>query len=147
MTNTQPNKTSFQRKYTEEQVLDQLKKNNIMSARQISDKMGCHKKTVESLIKKLLESDSIALSTVDSMVCPIACSAFSICTELLRFMADCADAKGTAGNRADHRIHSRQGDLRTIALGDRQDLCRYQPAGDPGRASIVPQSQQSIDNS
>jgi DNA-binding Lrp family transcriptional regulator len=30
-----------------------------MSARQISDEMGCHKKTVESLVKKLLESDSI----------------------------------------------------------------------------------------
>jgi DNA-binding Lrp family transcriptional regulator len=30
-----------------------------MSARQISDEMGCHKKTVESLIKKMLESDSI----------------------------------------------------------------------------------------
>ena len=44
-------------------------------------------------------------------------------------------------------IHSRQGDLRTVALGDRQDLCRYQPAGDPGRVSIVPQSQPSIDNS
>ena len=59
MTNTQPNKTSFRQKYTEEQVLDLLKKKNIMSARQISDEMGCHKKTVESLIKKMLESDNI----------------------------------------------------------------------------------------
>jgi len=59
MTNTQPTKTSYQRKYTEDQVLDLLKKNNIMSARQISDEIGCHKKTVESLIKKMLESDSI----------------------------------------------------------------------------------------
>ena len=71
MTNTQPNKTSFQRKYTEEQVLDQLKKNNIMSARQISDKMGCHKKTVESLIKKLLESDSIDRVNVRSESKPL----------------------------------------------------------------------------
>jgi predicted ArsR family transcriptional regulator len=59
MTNPGPTKTTFQRKYTEEQVIDLLKENSIMSARQISDKMGCHKKTVESLIKKLLESDSI----------------------------------------------------------------------------------------
>jgi DNA-binding MarR family transcriptional regulator len=71
MTNTQPNKTSFQRKYTEEQVLDQLKKNNIMSARQISDEMGCHKKTVESLIKKLLESDSIDRVNVRSESKPL----------------------------------------------------------------------------
>lgn len=71
MTNTQPNKTSFQRKYTEEQVLDLLKKNNIMSARQISDKMGCHKKTVESLIKKLLESDSIDRVNVRSESKPL----------------------------------------------------------------------------
>ena len=71
MTNTQPNKTSLQRKYTEEQVLDQLKKNNIMSARQISDKMGCHKKTVESLIKKLLESDSIDRVNVRSESKPL----------------------------------------------------------------------------
>jgi len=59
MTNTQPTRTSFQQKYTEDQVIDLLKKNNIMSARQISDEMGCHKKTVESLVKKLLESDKI----------------------------------------------------------------------------------------
>ena len=71
MTNTQPNKTSFQRKYTEEQVLDLLKKNNIMSARQISDDMGCHKKTVESLIKKLLESDSIDRVNVRSESKPL----------------------------------------------------------------------------
>ncbi len=71
MTNTQPNKTSFQRKYTEAQVLDLLKKNNIMSARQISDDMGCHKKTVESLIKKLLESDSIDRVNVRSESKPL----------------------------------------------------------------------------
>jgi len=71
MTNTQPNKTSFQRKYTEEQVLDLLKKNNIMSARQISDDMGCHKKTVESLIKKLLKSDSIDRVNVRSESKPL----------------------------------------------------------------------------
>jgi DNA-binding MarR family transcriptional regulator len=71
MTNTQPNKTSFQRKYTEEQVLDLLKKNNIMSARQISDDIGCHKKTVESLIKKLLESDSIDRVNVRSESKPL----------------------------------------------------------------------------
>jgi len=69
---------------------------------------------------------------------------WSVCHEPQKL---CAAAKGTAGNRADHRIHSRQGDLRTVALGDRQELCRYQPAGDPGRVSIVPQSQPSIDNS
>jgi len=49
----------------------------------------------------------------------------------------CAAAKGTAGNRADHRIHSRQGDMMTAAFGERQDLRRYQPAGDPDRVSIV----------
>ncbi len=71
MTNTQPNKTSFRQKYTEEQVLDLLKKKNIMSARQISDDMGCHKKTVESLIKKLLESDSIDRVNVRSESKPL----------------------------------------------------------------------------
>ena len=71
MTNTQPNKTSFRQKYTEEQVLDLLKKKNIMSARQISDEMGCHKKTVESLVKKLLESDSIDRVNVRSESKPL----------------------------------------------------------------------------
>jgi len=71
MTNTQPTKTSFQRKYTEDQILDLLKKNNIMSARQISDGLGCHKKTVESLIKKMLESDSIDRVNVRSESKPL----------------------------------------------------------------------------
>jgi len=71
MTNTQPNKTSFRQKYTEDQVLDLLKKNNIMSARQISDEMGCHKKTVESLVKKLLESDKIDRVNVRSESKPL----------------------------------------------------------------------------
>jgi hypothetical protein len=47
---------------------------------------------------------------------------WSVCHEPQQL---CAAAKGTTGNRADHRIHSRQGDLRTVALGDRQELCRY----------------------
>jgi len=71
MTNTQPTKTSFQQKYTEDQVIDLLKKNNIMSARQISDEMGCHKKTVESLVKKLLESDKIDRVNVRSESKPL----------------------------------------------------------------------------
>ena len=71
MTNTQPTKTTFKRKYTEDQVIDLLKKNNIMSARQISDEMQCHKKTVESLIKKLLESDSINRVNVRSESKPL----------------------------------------------------------------------------
>ncbi len=71
MTNTQPTKTSFQQKYTEDQVIDLLKKKNIMSARQISDEMGCHKKTVESLVKKLLESDSIDRVNVRSESKPL----------------------------------------------------------------------------
>ena len=71
MTNTQPTKTTFQRKYTEDQIIDLLKKNNIMSARQISDEMGCHKKTVESLLKKLLESDSIDRVNVRSESKPL----------------------------------------------------------------------------
>jgi len=71
MTNTQPTKTSFQQKYTEDQVIDLLKKNNIMSARQISDEMGCHKKTVESLVKKLLESGSINRVNVRSEAKPL----------------------------------------------------------------------------
>ena len=71
MTNPGPTKTTFKRKYTEDQVLDLLKKNSIMSARQISDEMGCHKKTVESLIKKLLESDSIDRVNVRSESKPL----------------------------------------------------------------------------
>jgi len=71
MTNTQPTKTTFKRKYTEDQVIDLLKKNNIMSARQISDEMGCHKKTVESLIKKMLESDKINRVNVRSESKPL----------------------------------------------------------------------------
>ncbi|TFH47389.1 MAG: hypothetical protein E4G94_00185 [ANME-2 cluster archaeon] len=71
MTNTQPTKTSFQQKYTKDQVIDLLKKKNIMSARQISDEMGCHKKTVESLVKKLLESDSIDRVNVRSESKPL----------------------------------------------------------------------------
>ena len=71
MTNTQPTKTTFKRKYTEDQVIDLLKKNNIMSARQISDEMGCHKKTVESLIKKMLESDRINRVNVRSESKPL----------------------------------------------------------------------------
>ena len=71
MTNPGQTKTTFKRKYTEDQVLDLLKKNSIMSARQISDKMGCHKKTVESLIKKLLESDSIDRVNVRSESKPL----------------------------------------------------------------------------
>jgi len=71
MTNTQPTKTSFKQKYTEDQVIDLLKKNNIMSARQISDEMGCHKKTIESLVKKLLESDSIDRVNVRSESKPL----------------------------------------------------------------------------
>jgi|GEM_PF-4613981 len=71
MTNTQPTKTSFKQKYTEDQVIDLLKKNKIMSARQISDEMGCHKKTVESLVKKLLESDSIDRVNVRSESKPL----------------------------------------------------------------------------
>ena len=71
MTNPGQTKTTFKRKYTEDQILDLLKKNNIMSARQISDEMGCHKKTVESLIKKLLESDSIDRVNVRSESKPL----------------------------------------------------------------------------
>jgi predicted transcriptional regulator len=71
MTNPGQTKTTFKRKYTEDQVIDLLKKNNIMSARQISDEMGCHKKTVESLIKKLLESDSIDRVNVRSESKPL----------------------------------------------------------------------------
>jgi len=71
MTITQPTNTTFKRKYTEDQVLDILKENSIMSARQISDKIGCHKKTVESLIKKLLESDSIDRVNVRSESKPL----------------------------------------------------------------------------
>jgi len=71
MTNPGETKTTFKRKYTEDQVLDLLKENSIMSARQISDKMGCHKKTVESLIKKLLESDSINRVNVRSETKPL----------------------------------------------------------------------------
>ena len=71
MTNTQPTKTTFKRKYTEDQVINLLKKNKIMSARQISDDMGCHKKTVESLVKKLLESDSINRVNVRSESKPL----------------------------------------------------------------------------
>ena len=71
MTNPGETKTTFKRKYTEDQVLDLLKKNSIMSARQISDKMGCHKKTVESLIKKMLESDSIDRVNVRSEAKPL----------------------------------------------------------------------------
>ena len=71
MTNTQPTKTTFKRKYTEDQVIDLLKKNNILSARQISDEMGCHNKTVESLIKKMLESDKINRVNVRSESKPL----------------------------------------------------------------------------
>jgi predicted ArsR family transcriptional regulator len=71
MTNPGQTKTTFQRKYTEDQVIDLLKKNNIMSARQISDEMGCHKKTVESLIKKLLEDGSIDRVNVRSEAKPL----------------------------------------------------------------------------
>ena len=71
MTNTQPTKTTFKRKYTEDQILNLLKKNKIMSARQISDEMGCHKKTVESLIKKMLVSDSINRVNVRSESKPL----------------------------------------------------------------------------
>ena len=71
MTNTQPTKTTFKRKYTEDQILNLLKEKNIMSARQISDDMGCHKKTVESLVKKLLESDSIDRVNVRSESKPL----------------------------------------------------------------------------
>ena len=71
MTNPGQTKTTFKRKYTEYQILDLLKKNNIMSARQISDEMGCHKKTVESLIKKMLESDSINRVNVRSESKPL----------------------------------------------------------------------------
>jgi len=56
----------FHRKYTEEQVIDLLKKNNIMSARQISGEMGCHKKTVESLILITIPRSSAAV------VCAVA---------------------------------------------------------------------------
>ena len=71
MTNTQPTKTSFKQKYTEDQVIDLLKKNNILSARQISEQIGCHKKTVESLVKKLLESNSIDRVNVRSESKPL----------------------------------------------------------------------------
>lgn len=55
MTNTRPTKTSFQRKYNKDQVLDLLEN----GCRQISDEMVCHKRTAESLIKILLESSTI----------------------------------------------------------------------------------------
>jgi hypothetical protein len=57
----------FHRKYTEEQVIDLLKKNNIMSARQISDEMGCHKKIVESLILITIPRSSAAVGTKRSI--------------------------------------------------------------------------------
>ena len=57
----------FHRKYTEEQVIDLLKKNNIMSARNISYEMGCHKKTVESLILITIPRSSAAVGTKRSI--------------------------------------------------------------------------------
>lgn len=45
----------FKKKFTEEQVLETIKEHNdIMAPRQIADKLGCSKLTIENLLRVML---------------------------------------------------------------------------------------------
>lgn len=54
------NVAGFKKKYTEDQVIEAIEQHsNVISSRQIADKLGCSKLTVDNLLKDLLASGEV----------------------------------------------------------------------------------------
>lgn len=54
------NMTGFEKRYTEDQVIEAIEQHsNVISSRQIADKLGCSKLTVDNLLKDLLASGEV----------------------------------------------------------------------------------------